>query len=212
MRIIGLTGGIASGKSTVARMLVEKGAYIIDADKLAREVVEPGREAWQEIVDWLGKDILQAGGSIDREKLAEIVFNDRKMLKKLNSIVHPQVGKQLLARTAEIGEKNPDAIIVYDVPLLIEAKMADMVDIVLLVYVPPEIQIERQQKRDGISCPAAEARLKAQMPLDDKRKMAHLVIDNSGTIAATAEEVERIWPLLSGKIDANRSYDRQGGN
>lgn len=199
MRIIGLTGGIASGKSTVARMLVEKGAYVIDADELAREVVEPGREAWQEIVDWFGKGILQADGSIDREKLAEIVFNDRKKLRKLNSIVHPRVGKQLLVRTAEIGEKNPDAIIVYDVPLLIEAGMADIVDIVLLVYVPPEIQIERQQKRDGISRTAAETRLRAQMPLDDKRKMAHVVIDNSGTIAATAEEVEKKWPQLSGK-------------
>lgn len=199
MRIIGLTGGIASGKSTVARMLVEKGAYVIDADELAREVVEPGREAWQEIVDWFGKGILQADGFIDREKLAEIVFNDRKKLRKLNSIVHPRVGKQLLVRTAEIGEKNPDAIIVYDVPLLIEAGMADIVDIVLLVYVTPEIQIERQQKRDGISRTAAETRLRAQMPLDDKRKMAHVVIDNSGTIAATAEEVEKKWPQLSGK-------------
>lgn len=180
-------------------MLVEKGAYVIDADELAREVVEPGREAWQEIVDWFGKGILQADGFIDREKLAEIVFNDRKKLRKLNSIVHPRVGKQLLVRTAEIGEKNPDAIIVYDVPLLIEAGLADIVDIVLLVYVPREIQIERQQKRDGISRTAAETRLRAQMPLDDKRKMAHVVIDNSGTIAATAEEVEKKWPQLSGK-------------
>ncbi len=202
MRIIGLTGGIATGKSTVARMLAEKGAHIIDADRLAREVVEPDQPAWQEIVDWLGESILLQDRSIDREKLAALVFSDEQMRLKLNSIVHPHVGARLLAMTDKIREDHPDTILVHDVPLLVEAGMCGMVEIVLLVYAPPQVQIERQQKRDGISASAAEARLRAQMPMEEKIKHAHIIIDNSGKLAATARQIEEAWPRLAGEASS----------
>ena len=120
MQVIGLTGGIASGKSTVAKMLEEKGAYLLDADRLAREVVEPDQPAWQEIVNWLGQLILLPDRSIDRSKLAELVFSNRPMLERLNSIVHPRVGFRLVDLSKIIGEKDPDAVLIYDIPLLIE--------------------------------------------------------------------------------------------
>ncbi len=196
MFVIGLTGGIASGKSTVAAMLVEKGAYLLDADRLAKEAVEPGSPAWQDIVNWLGKSILLPDGQLNRVRLAEIVFNDQDKLKKLNQIVHPWVGKRFLQLSEEIKVKDPDAVLVYDIPLLIEAGMQDMVDLILLVYVPREVQIERLQQRDGITRRAAEARLKAQKPLEEKRKYANVIIDNSGTEAETARQVDQFWSRL----------------
>lgn len=196
MRIIGLTGGIASGKSTVARMLEEKGAYLLDADRIAREVVEPDQPAWQEIVDWLGESILLPDRNIDRAKIAGLVFKDRQMLMKLNSTIHPRVGSRLAELTEMIKEKDSDAIIVYDIPLLIEADMQRVVDLVLLVYVPPETQIDRLQKRDGLSCTEAELRLENQIPLDDKKQYADVVIDNSGSIDETARQVDCFWEGL----------------
>ncbi len=193
MFIIGLTGGIASGKSTVARMLEEKGAYLIDADQLAREAVEPQRPAWRKIVDWLGEEILLADGSLDRIKLADIVFNDRRKLEELNRIVHPWVGARFKELSDRIASEDPDAIVVYDIPLLIEAGMQDMVGLVLLVYVPREVQVSRLIERDGIDRAAAETRLKAQMPLEEKKKQADVIIDNSGAIAETARQVEQFW-------------------
>lgn len=202
MRIIGLTGGVATGKSSVAGMLAEKGAHIIDADRLARDVVEPGQPAWREIVDWLGESILLHDRCIDREKLADLVFKDEQMRHKLNSIVHPRVGELLLTMTEKIRDDYPDAILVYDIPLLVEAGLCNMVEMVLLVFAPPRVQVERQQKRDGISASAAEARLRAQMPIEEKMKHAHIIIDNSGTLAATARQVEEVWPRLTGEANS----------
>jgi len=196
MIIIGLTGGIASGKSTVAKMLVEKGAYLIDADQLAREVVEPGRPAWRAIVEWLGESILLPDRNIDRARLADIVFNDPVMLDRLNKIVHPRVGSRFLAFSEQIKAQNPEAVVVYDIPLLIEAGMQEMVDLVLLVYLPRESQISRLQQRDGISRSEAEARLNAQKPLEEKKEDADVIIDNSGTIAETARQVDQFWTKL----------------
>ncbi len=196
MLIIGLTGGIASGKSTVAKMLVEKGARLIDADRLAREVVEPDRPAWRDIVEWLGHEILLPDRNLDRARLAEIVFNDQGKLKKLNRIVHPRVGARFMELSGEIKKRDPGAVVVYDIPLLIEAGMQKMVDLVLLVYVTPEIQISRLQKRDGISRYAAEARIKAQKPLEEKKEQAHVIIDNSGAVAETARQVDQFWRSL----------------
>ncbi len=197
MLIIGLTGGIASGKSVVAKLLEEKGAHLIDADTLAREAVEPGRPAWQEIVNWLGESVLLPNQTIDRVKLANLVFNDRRMLEKLNKIVHPWVGSRFIAISEEIKKREPDAILVYDIPLLIEAGMQKMVDHILLVYVPREVQIARLQQRNGLSRAEAELRLKAQMPLEDKRKHADTVIDNNGSLADTARQVDQFWRTLS---------------
>lgn len=196
MFIIGLTGGIASGKSTVAKMLVEKGACLIDADRLAREAVEPDRPAWREIVEWLGDEILLPDRNLDRARLGEIVFNDQGKLEKLNRIVHPRVGKRLMELSGEIKNRDPDAVVVYDIPLLIEAGMQKMVDLVLLVYVTPEIQVSRLQQRDGLSRSDAEARIKAQKPLEEKKEQADLIIDNSGAVAETARQVDQFWRSL----------------
>lgn len=193
MRVIGLTGSIASGKSAVAKMLEEKGAYLLDADLLAREVVEPGQPAWQEIVDWLGESILRPDRKIDRAKLADLVFNDRQMLEKLNKIVHPRVSSRFVFLSEKIKEKDPDAVIVYDVPLLIEAGLQGFVDLVLLAYVPREVQLARLQSRDGLSRAGAELRLKAQMPLEEKKNYADVIIDNSGTLAETSRQVDQFW-------------------
>ncbi len=197
MRVIGLTGSIASGKSTVAKMLAEKGVYLIDADLLAREVVEPDQPAWQEIVDWLGESILRPDRQIDRAKLADFVFNDRQMLEKLNNIVHPRVSSRFMLLSERIKEKDPDAVIVYDVPLLIEAGMQDIVDLVLLAYVPREVQLARLQSRDGLNRSGAELRLKAQMPLEEKKKYADVIIDNSGSLAETSRQVDQFWNKLT---------------
>ena len=197
MMIIGLTGGIASGKSTVAKMLEEKGAHLLDADQLAREAVEPDQPAWQAIVDWLGQSILLPDRNIDREKLASQVFNDKKKLENLNKIVHPWVGRRFIELSEQIKASNPRAILVYDIPLLIEAGMQKRVDHILLVYVPRETQIARLQQRDGLSRRDAEQRLKSQMLLEDKRKHAHTVIDNSGSIPETARQVEQFWQKIN---------------
>ncbi len=197
MMIIGLTGGIASGKSTVAKMLEEKGAHLLDADKFAREAVEPDQPAWQAIVDWLGQSILLPDRSIDREKLANLVFKDKKKLEKLNKIVHPWVGRRFIEHSEKIKANNPGAILVYDIPLLIEANMQKTVDHILLVYVPREVQLARLQQRDGLSRRDAELRLKSQAPMEDKRKHAHTVIDNSGSMTETARQVDQFWQKIN---------------
>ncbi len=193
MFIVGLTGGIASGKSTVAALLAEKGAIIIDADQIARELVEPGQPAWWEIVKWKGCSILLEDGSIDRDGLGDLVFNDAAARQKLNEIIHPRVGQEFYTRTAKIRSTRPGAVLVYDVPLLIEAGMQAMTDLVLLVYVSKDIQLQRLQRRDNLSREEAVLRIRAQMPLQEKKKHANVVIDNCGTPADTALQVDEFW-------------------
>jgi dephospho-CoA kinase len=199
MFIIGLTGGIATGKSTVVEMLRRKGALIIDADQLAREVVEPNQTAWREIVSWLGDSVLLPDQNLDRAKIAELVFGDPQKLKTLNSIIHPRVGIRILELTREIEQANPGAVIVYDIPLLIEAGMQEMVDLILLVYAPRELQLKRLIERDKLTQGEAELRLVAQMPIDEKKRFAHRIIDNSGSLAETEKQVERFWSDLEPK-------------
>ena len=197
MLIIGLTGGIASGKSTVAKMLGEKGAHLIDADVLAREAVKPDQPAWREIVNWLGEDILLPDRSIDRIKLGSLVFNDHQKLKRLNQIVHPWVGARFFALSEEIRLADPEAVLVYDVPLLIEGGMQETVDHILLVYVPREVQIERMRQRDNLTGEDINRRLQAQMPMEEKKKYAHTVIDNSGSLDDTAHQVDQFWEEIN---------------
>lgn len=199
MFIIGLTGGIATGKSTVVEMLRRKGALIIDADQLAREVVEPNQTAWREIVSWLGDSVLLPDQNLDRAKIAELVFGDPKKLKTLNAIIHPRVGIRILELTREIEQANPNAVIVYDIPLLIEAGMQEMVDLILLVYAPRELQLKRLIERDNLTPGEAELRLVAQLPIDEKKSFAHRIIDNSGSLAETEKQVERFWSDLEPK-------------
>ena len=193
---IGLTGGIASGKSTVAKMFQAKGAYLIDLDKLAHLVEEPDQIAWKAIVDYFGPDILNEDRTINRVKLGLIVFPDREKLSKLNSIVHPAVFEEWRERIDEIREKNAAAIIISDIPLLIEAGMRHQVDVVILVHVSPEDQIQRLMDRNGCSREDAERRLSTQMPIDEKISHADFFIDNKGSLEKTEISVNAVWEEL----------------
>jgi dephospho-CoA kinase len=193
---VGLTGSIACGKSTVAQMFVEKGAFHIDFDRLAHVVEEPGQPVWQQIVDYFGSDILNPDRTINRTQLGSIVFEDKEKLTKLNSIVHPAVFAAWHHRIDEIKKTRPDAIILSDVPLLIEAGMQSSVDVVVLVYISPVEQIQRLMTRNGCSREEAEIRFAAQMSIDDKLQYAHIVINNQGTMEETREMVDRVWQEL----------------
>ncbi len=199
MITVGLTGGIASGKSTVARMLEEKGARVLDADKIAHQVIEPGKPAWQEIVSWLGRDVLDPVERIDREKLGSMIFADPEARKKLNSIVHPRVSEEMKNRTARILEFKPSAVIVYDIPLLIEGGMYRDMDVVLLVYVSRQIQKKRLMERDSLSEAEAENRLQSQMALHEKRKYADYTVENESELWYTQKQVEEFWKQFIGK-------------
>lgn len=193
---VGLTGGIASGKSTVAKMFQEKGAYLIDFDLLAHSLEEPGGVAWKGIVDKFGPEILHEGGNINRKKLGAIVFRDKDKLKELNSIVHPFVFREWEQQLADIERKNSDAIIISDIPLLIEVgKMGD-VDLVLLVYISKEVQIRRLMERDGCSRIEALVRLDSQMSIDEKLVYSDLVINNGGSLKEARKQVDDIWVKL----------------
>ena len=194
---LGLTGGIASGKSAVAGMFQHKGAFIIDADKIAHEVIEPDKPAWEEIVARFGKEILSTEGLIDREKLAAKVFKDESSLKELNAIVHPRVSERFSEIARELKEKNrPPEVVVYDVPLLIEAGMHKMMDAVVVVSTDREKQKERLQNRNGFSEAEAEERLAAQMPLEEKKTYADYIINNEGTLSNTQKQVDEFWSVI----------------
>jgi dephospho-CoA kinase len=202
---VGLTGGIACGKSTVARMLAEKGALLVDFDELARLVVEPARPVWDEIVRHFGQNVLLPDGRIDRPKLGAIVFQDPGKRELLNSLVHPAVFDQWHSILAEIRQSHPDAIVVSDIPLLIEAGLKEMVDLVLLVYLPPEGQIERLMARDGYSREEAAQRLASQMPIGQKIPFADIVIRNDGSEEDTRTRVGAVWEELRKRERSRRS-------
>jgi len=193
---VGLTGGIASGKSTVARMLAVKGALLIDLDEIAHAVEEPEGPVWREIVHHFGRAILDADGAIDRRKLGAVVFGDREKLEILNNLVHPAVLTEWQRRIAEIRAARPDAIVLSDIPLLLEAGLKPLVDLVLLVYLPPEEQIRRLMARNGYCRDEAAARLASQMPIDEKLPAADIVIRNDGTPAETQRAVDGLWEEL----------------
>ena len=194
---VGLTGGIASGKSTVARMLAEKGAVLIDFDEMAHAVEDSGGPVWREIIRHFGEEILQEDRTIDRRKLGETVFADREKRKLLNRLVHPAIFEEWQRRLAEIRARRADAIVVSDIPLLIEAGMKEMVDLILLVYITPEEQIQRVMARDGFSREEAERRLGAQMPIEEKLRWADIVIRNGGSPEETRRAVCRVWMELN---------------
>lgn len=185
MRIIGLTGGIASGKSTVAKTLSKLGAYVIDADKVAHMIIEPHRPAWYDIVEEFGEEILNRDQTVNREKLGKIVFDDPVLLQKLNSITHPRIMEFFKEEMQRLKAQMPDSIIVFEVPLLYETHMDRICDEVWVVWVDRETQMERLCKRDNISREDALKRIEAQMPLDEKAKRAKVVIDNRHTLEET---------------------------
>jgi dephospho-CoA kinase len=187
--IVGLTGGIATGKSTVTGMLRERGIPVIDADQIAREVVEPGKPAYMAIVRHFGSDILLPDGQIDRKKLGEIVFSDEAKRQKLNAIVHPEV-RRVMRQEAEAAEKNGAEIVFMDIPLLYESKLQYMVEKIAVVYAPPDMQLARMMERDELDEEQAQKRLRAQFPIDQKKQEADFLIDNSHTREETERQVE----------------------
>ena len=193
---VGLTGGIASGKSTVAKMFEDQGAYLIDFDALAHFVEEPDHPAWKAIVEFFGREILNEDGTINRAKLGLIVFSDHEKLSMLNSIVHPAVFDMWRRRIEDIRKRNPRAIVVSDVPLLLEVRMQHLFDVVILVHVSPEDQIRRLTERNEYSRKEAESRLDTQMAIDEKISHADFVIDNKGPIETTRSVVNAVWKEL----------------
>jgi len=192
IRIIGLTGGIATGKSSVARFFQDRGAIVIDADQLARCAVEPGSRGLERVVELFGNDLLTPDGQLDRKHLATLVFADPGKRILLEGILHPEI-KQLaetrIAQAAESGQR----IVFYMAPLLIEAGVTDRVDEVWVVTVRPEVQLERLMRRDGIDRREAMRVIASQMPLADKEQYGRIVIDNSGTPQETASQLAKIW-------------------
>ncbi|WP_077619038.1 dephospho-CoA kinase [Bacillus sinesaloumensis] len=197
---IGLTGGIASGKSTVSQMFNEAGIVIIDADVIARKVVEVGEEAYKQIVQSFGEDILLPDKTIDRPKLGSVVFFSEEKRLLLNSIVHPAVRKQMLKEKEE-HELNGEDLIIMDIPLLFESKLTSLVDKTLLVYVNYETQLSRLMSRNRLNKEDAEARIKSQMPLNEKVTLADAVVDNNGTIEDTRKQLQEVcekWGIQLG--------------
>jgi len=198
MVVAGLTGGIATGKSTVAAIFEKAGARLIDADRIAREVVRNGSSAHRDIVAHFGMDVLLGDGEIDRKRLAAIIFNNPAAQRALEHIVHPQVKREVDRRVALIRRQAPDALIILDIPLLFEAGMQRGVDAVIVVYAPERLQLERLMARDGLTEPEALARIRAQMPIESKRALATRVIDNSGSREQTRQQALEIYRQLAG--------------
>ncbi|MFO7262785.1 MAG: dephospho-CoA kinase [Bacillaceae bacterium G1] len=200
MRVIfGITGGIATGKSTVSAMLRKRGAVIVDADYWAREVVKPGSEGWAAIRQAFGEEYFHPDGTLNREKLASLVFSDEEARQRLNAITHPLIRQKMDEQVQAALAADPEAVVVLDIPLLIESMVQEgqrRVDKLILVYVPPSIQLERLMHRNGLSREEAEKRIRAQMPIDEKRQYADFIIDNSGSLAETEEQVERLMGQL----------------
>lgn len=194
--VLGVTGGIASGKTTVSAIFEELGAPLIDFDVLARQVVEPGKPTLKLIIDYFGKEVLQADGALDRKKLAGIVFNDPEKRKKLESFTHTAIFEEYLSQVSAIAADNPGAVIQVAVPLLFELNLQSMFDKVLVVYVSPGRQVARLAERDGISRDDAANILKSQLPIDEKVGPADYVIDNGGTLEKTRRQVEELWEKL----------------
>jgi dephospho-CoA kinase len=195
---VGLTGGIGSGKSEVGRRLVAHGAVLIDADLAAREVVVPGSGGLKRIVAAFGDDVLGPDGSLDRARLGEIVFKDPELRAQLNAIVHPLVRQWMLAaeRTAVQAADPPGPIIVHDVPLLAESRGKGGFDLVIVVDVPPELQIERLVSQRGMTPDQAGARMNAQASREQRLEVADIVIDNSGSLADLDRRVAALWADL----------------
>ena len=194
--LLGVTGGIASGKSTASEMLKELGAHVIDFDVIARQVVEPGKPAWQGVVDYFGKQVLEEDKNLDRKKLSKIVFSDFEKRKKLEGFIHPRIHEEFVKQVNAIAQKEPCAIIQVVVPLLIELNLQYMFHKLMLVYIPEEKQIERLAARDKISIEEAANILKAQLPIDEKKGYADYIVNNEQSIKETEKQVKKIWESL----------------
>jgi dephospho-CoA kinase len=194
MKLVGLTGGVGSGKSTVGGMLRELGADVVDADEATHAVYEPGSPGYDTVVREFGQDFVR-DGRIDRSKLGDLVFRDGDARRRLNAIVHPMVREWMAKRTAEAAERGAD-LVVQDVPLLFENSLEKLFSSVILVYVPEEVQVERLVAGRGFTPERARAVIAAQMPIESKRGLAQHVINNSGTLDDTRAQVTAVWKQL----------------
>jgi len=197
--VAALTGNIASGKSTVAAFLRRSGALIIDADQIAHDVVAPGQPALEEIRRHFGDDILTPEGSLNREKLGRMVFEDPDARRRLEAIVHPRVSAEIDRQMARVAENQPDAVVIMDIPLLFETGRTEGLTDIIVVYTPEPIQLERLIQRNGLSPAEAKARMASQMPLKEKVARATMVIDNSGTLAETERQTLAVYRRLARK-------------
>jgi dephospho-CoA kinase len=196
---VGLTGGIGSGKSEVSRRLSDRGAVVIDADKIAREVVEPGTEGLARVVAVFGDEVLRADGALDRERLGAIVFSDSEKLAALNGIVHPLVGTRVDQLQGQAAEADEAAIVVYDVPLLVENKLVPMYDVVIVVDAADEVRLARLTGVRGMSEQDARARIAAQASREDRLAAADVVIRNEGSLEELDARVDEVWAELSAR-------------
>ncbi len=196
MLLVGLTGGIASGKSLVARVFRDLGAHLIDADRIVHELLEPEQQGWEEVVRHFGGEIQLPDGRIDRRKLGEIVFNDQEKRQWLNGCLHPKVFDVFLSQTRHMRNRQQDTIIVLDAALLIETGYHQKMDCTIVVYADLEQQIERLCRRDSFTREQALARIGSQMPLSEKRACADYVIDNTGTREQTEQQARSIFECL----------------
>ena len=196
MRRIGLTGGIGSGKSSVASLLLEHGAIVIDADAIARELVEPGQPALDALVAEFGPGILTPLGTLSRGELAKLAFSDSAATKRLNAIMHPLIGEESARRIQAAPES---AVVVYDMPLLVETKQRDLVDFVVVVDVPEQLQIERAVSLRGLDQEDVERRMQAQVSRDERLAIADYVIDNSGSLDELKASVSGLWADLKSR-------------
>jgi dephospho-CoA kinase len=203
-RIVGLTGGIGSGKSTVARRLAALGAVVLDADAIVHALQAPGQPLVDEIAAAFGPEVRDAQGGLDRAKVADLVFRDPAKRQRLNALVHPRVGVEM-ARRMEAARAAGAPLVVLDIPLLFETRKTGTgtasrvgFDAIVVVWVPEAVQVERTVARDGCSRDDALRRVRAQMPLDEKRALADHVIDNSGSTAETERQVDALWARLAG--------------
>ncbi|HMK51586.1 MAG TPA: dephospho-CoA kinase [Thermodesulfobacteriota bacterium] len=201
---VGLTGGVASGKTAVSRVLKKEGAYIIDADQIARELVQPRKPAWREIIRAFGEEILEEDGSVHRKRLAGKVFADAKQRKRLNRILHPRIKKEMDRRTKEIGQRDPEAIVVIDAPLLIELGIHRQMDKLIVVTSTRAQQIKRLKDRDGANRGEAVRIVSAQMPLEEKLKFADFVIRNEGSLAETKRKARQVFKELKKVVHQTR--------
>ena len=196
MSVIGLTGGVGSGKSLVTDYLISRGIAVIDADLLAHEVVRVGEPAYKEIVDEFGIEMLHDDGTLNRKRLGDLVFCDEERRKKLESIIHPRVYEKAWEAIGRLQKENDHALIVFSVPLLFETGHDKDVDKVIVVYADEEVMIERLIKRDGFSLEEAWKRLAAQMPIAKKKSAADFVINNTGIIRETLQQVNELLTKL----------------